>query len=105
MFPFEILREVETDEVDELNQPIVSYQVAYTLNGWLDMLTGSDEQTYQNSLLATSSHVFITEDMSFAIETTDRLKDVRTGIEYEITYVDDVMGLFDHYEIFCKRWT
>ena len=104
MFPFEILREVETGEKDELNQPIVDWETVHTCNGWLDMMTGSDEQQYQNSLIATSSHVFITEDTSFKVESTDRIYNLRTGLTFEITYVDDVMELADHLEIYCKRW-
>lgn len=104
MFPFEILREKETGEFDELKQPIMEYKSVHSIEGWLDLITGSDEQAYQNSLLDSSSHVFISEDMSFLIESTDRIRDTRTGLEYEITFVDDVMGLSDHYEIYCKRW-
>lgn len=105
LFPFEILREKDTGKKDELDHPIVAYECVHNIQGWLDMVTGSDEQTYQNSLLATSSHIFLSEDMSFPIEATDRIKDVLTGIEYEITFVDNVIGLSDHYEIYCKRWT
>jgi len=105
MFPFEIKREQETGEKDELDQPIIEWQTVHRPLGWLDMLTGSDEQQYQNSLLATSSHVFITEDTSFMIESTDRIYNPRTKVEYEITFVDDVMELSDHLEIYCKRWT
>lgn len=104
MFPFEIRREQETGEKDELNQPVVEWRTVHKLLGWLDMITGSDEQTYQNSLLATSSHIFLTEDTSFEILSTDRILNPRSGIEYEITYVDDVMELSDHLEIYCKRW-
>src|SRR5699024_7107197 len=105
MFPFEIKREQETGEKDELDQPIIEWQTVHRPLGWLDMLTGSDEQQCQNSLLATSSHVFITEDTSFMIESTDRIYNPRTKVEYEITFVDDVMELSDHLEIYCKRWT
>lgn len=104
MFPFEIKREVDTDETDELNQPIYDWRTVHTLLGWLDLLTGSDEQQHQNSLLATSSHIFLTEDTSFLIDATDRIYNPRTGITYEITFVDDVMELGDHLEIYCKRW-
>lgn len=104
MFPFEILREVETGELNELEEPIIDYKVVHELDGWLDLINGSDEQQFQNSLLETSSHVFLSEDMSFKIESTDRIKNTRTGIVFEITYVDDVMELTDHYEIYCKRW-
>jgi hypothetical protein len=100
MFPFEIKREVDTGETDELNDPIYKWETVHTPLGWLDLLTGSDEQQYQNSLLATSSHIFLTEDTSFTIESTDRIYNPRTGVTYEITFVE----LSDHLEIYCKRW-
>lgn len=101
---FKILREKASDKLDELNDSVYEYQVIGEINGWLDLITGSDEQAYQNSLIPTSSHIFLSEDMSVEIETTDRIVDCK-NIEYEITFVDNVMGLNDHYEIYCKRWT
>ena len=103
MFPFEIRREQETGDKDELNRPIIEWQTVHRIFGWLDMLTGSDEQNYQNSLLATSSHVLITEDTSFEILSTDRILNPRSGIEYEITYVDYVMELYYQLYIYFKR--
>lgn len=104
MFSFEIKREVDTGETDELNDPIYDWQTVHTCDGYLDLLTGSDEQQHQNSLLATSSHIFLTEDTSFLIDSTDRIYNPRTAVTYEITFVDDVMELGDHLEVYCKRW-
>lgn len=104
--PFEILRETDTGEVDERNHPILVFKSVQTVNGYLDMITGSDEQTYQNSLLDSSQQVFITDGMpAEEILTTDSIKNPRTGQEFEITFVDDIMEQGDHLEIYCKRWT
>lgn len=104
--PFEILREMNTGEVDERNHPILAFKSVQTVNGYLDMITGSDEQTYQNSLLASSQQVLITEGFpTNEILTTDRIKNPRNGQEFEITFVDDVMEQGDHLEVYCKRWT
>lgn len=105
MLPFEILREKETGKLDERNNPIVEWLVVHELSGLMDMITGSDEQTYQNSLIATSQQVLISEDVSFPVLTTDRIRNPRTGVEFEITFVDDPMELEHHLEIYCKRWT
>ncbi|MGG5372859.1 hypothetical protein IGI67_004532 [Enterococcus sp. AZ196] len=105
MLPFEILREKKTGKLDERNNPIVEWLVVHELSGLMDMITGSDEQTYQNSLIATSQQVLISEDVSFPILTTDRIRNPRTGVEFEITFVDDPMELEHHLEIYCKRWT
>lgn len=105
MFPFDILREIDTGELTELNEPVIEEQVVYTISGWMDLITGSNEQQYQNSLLATSTNIFLSEDMSFKIESSDKIRNPRTGEVFEITFVDDVMELADHYEIYCKRWS
>lgn len=103
---FEILRETDTGETDERNHPILAFKSVQMVNGYLDMITGSDEQTYQNSLLDSSQQVFITDEMpAEEILTTDRIQNPRTGQEFEITFVDDVMEQGDHLEIYCKRWT
>ncbi|MGM0228695.1 hypothetical protein IGJ28_000756 [Enterococcus sp. AZ091] len=104
MYLFEIKREVDTNEKDELNRSIYAWHTVHTCWGYLDLLTGSDEQQHQNSLLATSSHVFLTKDTSFLIKSNDMIYNPRTDITYEITFVDNVMELDDHYEIYCKRW-
>lgn len=103
MSHFELKREKQVGE-NNLGEPIFDYDTFKTLDGWLDLLSGSDEQQYQNSMLATSTHIFITEDTSDEILNTDRLYDVKNEIEYEITYPDNVMGLNHHYEIYCKRY-
>lgn len=90
--------------MDERNNPIVSWEVVHVLPGLMDMITGSDEQAYQNSLVATSQQVLISEDTSFAVLETDHIRNPRTGIEFEITYVDNPMELSHHLEIYCKRW-
>lgn len=105
MLPFEILREKDTGNLDDRNNPIMEWAVVHKLAGLMDMITGSDEQTYQNSLIATSQQVLISEDISFEVLSTDRIRNPRTGIEFEITYVDDPMELNHHLEIYCKRWT
>lgn len=102
---FEILREKDTGKLDERNNPIMEWDVVHELDGLMDMITGSDEQTYQNSLIATSQQVLISEDTSFEVLSTDRIRNPRTGVEFEITYVDDPMELAHHLEIYCKRWT
>lgn len=103
---FEILREIDTGEVDERNRPILTYKPFLVVNGYLDMITGSDEQTYQNSLLDSSQQVLVTEGLpEKEILTTDRIRNPRNEQEFEITYVDDIMEQADHLEIYCKRWT
>lgn len=103
MNEFKIKRKEKVGE-NEMDEPIFEYKTFKKITGWLDMLSGSDEQEHQNSLLATSTHVFLTEDLEDEILTTDRLYDVATEQEYEITYVDNVMGLNHHLEIYCKRY-
>lgn len=102
MFPFLILK-LEKGQTNQLGEPVAHFKESEKVNGWLDLITGSDEQNYQNSMIPTSSHIFITEDLSVSITTEDKIRDLSTSQEYEITFVDDVMGLGHHMEIYCKK--
>ncbi|MFB5068290.1 MAG: phage head-tail adapter protein [Aerococcus sanguinicola] len=101
-YPFEVLGQVE-DEVNALGEPIYSYQAKGEILAWLDLLSGSDLQDLQKGLMVESTHILITDDMpTIAIESTDRIKDGRAGKLYEVTYVDNILELDDHLEIYCK---
>lgn len=102
VFQFEILRKNKVG-INQLNQPIFKFISVYFIEGWLDFLSGSNEQLSQNSLIESSTHIFISQDMSFVIDSTDRIKDCESGFEYEITFIDNPVGVSNHYEIYCKK--
>lgn len=101
-FPFSIQRREQNGE-NRLGEPIFEFSELTKLEGYLDLMTGSDLPNDQNSFIEESSHIFITFDLTEEIKAEDVLKDEKTGLEYEITFVDNVMGLGHHFEIYCKR--
>ena len=97
---FEILED-RADKTNALGQPVANWDTKFTVEGYLDLLSG-DEGKSSNSLIAEASLVFITFDVK-PITNLHRIKDTKTDAVYEITYVDNPMGLDEHLEIYCKK--
>lgn len=74
-----------------------------TVNGWIDLMSGTDERRNQNAFTEDSTHVLITDgytvDMS---EITDKMVVSDTTKIYQITYVDNPLGINHHLEIYLK---
>jgi hypothetical protein len=89
--------------LNRLKEPIYQWQRdSDPVNGWFDMLTG-DEASSTNSFIAESSHIFVTEDVTLDISSQCRLYNNKSGLTFEITYVDNPVELDHHLEIYCKR--
>jgi len=97
---FEIKR-YEKNGTNSLGQDVYDWQTVHTLSGWLDMLTG--EEDVSNAVLESSTHVFITKDLSFWVTRKDRLYFVDQKKTYEITFVDDPVNMAHHLEVYVKR--
>ncbi|WP_339063562.1 head-tail adaptor protein [Tepidibacillus marianensis] len=77
------------------------WTVFATVEGYLDLMTGTDLSTFQNAFVQESTHILIIP--SFTPGITDKMRLVDTdGRFYFITYLDDPMGLHHHNEIYCK---
>ena len=71
------------------------------IHGYLDMLTGSDQNTAQNAFVEQSSHILIVPTYTDGISDKMRVVDAM-GRYYDITYVDDPVGQKHHLEIYLK---
>ena len=90
-----------TSVKNKLGEGIVSYETIDTLTGFLDMATGSAKYTSYNAKITESTHVFICDYKELAVdEETARM--VINGRNYDVTYIDNPMGLNYHLEIFLK---
>ena len=88
--------------LNRLKEPIYQWQRdSDPVNGWFDMLTG-DEASSTNSFIAESSHIFVTEDVTLDVSSKCRLYNNKSGLTFEITYVDNPVELDHHLEIYCK---
>lgn len=72
-----------------------------TVQGYLDLITGTDLNTLQNAFTEQSTHVLIIPQFTDGI--TDKMRVVDTQNRYyAITYADDPVGVGHHNELYIK---
>lgn len=87
----------ESDGIGGVTQDWKQHTTGY---GYVDMLTGR-ETTTQNAFTEESTHVLVTDTACYDIEKADRV--VYNEENYEITFVDNPLGIGHHLEIYLKR--
>ena len=93
--------QMKTVKTDDIGAQITEWQNVDTISGYLDLTTGDSKYTAQNVKTQESTHIFIAEYKQINITAQDgRL--VINNQPYDIMYIDDVMGLHQHYEIYLK---
>ena len=84
---------------NDIGEPISTWDDYKTIIGYLDFSNEATGRTSFNSKIEESSHVFICDYVE--IDRSERdLKAYCNGKEFDITYIDDPMGLHYHLEIF-----
>lgn len=90
------------DQVDNgiggFNEDWVTFKA---VQGYIDLLTGTDLNTLQNAFIEQSTHILIIPEFTPGITDDMRVVD-ETNRYYTITYVDDPVGQHHHNEIYCK---
>ena len=71
-----------------------------TVKGYLDRMTGTDDNKIQDAKVEESTHILITD--KFVDGITDKMEVVFNSRLYFIEYVDNVMELNHHLEIYLK---
>nr|WP_254610463.1 head-tail adaptor protein [Streptococcus suis] len=92
------MKYTSTGKKNRLGQDIYDYVESSNIEGWLDMLAGTEADRAQS--LQTSSHVFITDQIDIDLNQSDRLK--TDHVVYEVTYIDNPVNLNHHLEIYLK---
>ena len=70
------------------------------VQGYVDLVTGTDLNTVQNAFVQDSTHLLIIPE--FVPGITDKMRVIDGNTFYTITYSDDPMGMHHHNEIYCK---
>lgn len=74
-----------------------------TLTGFLDLMSGSAGYTAYNAKIQESTHVFLCDYVELPKDVkTETARMVIDGQAYDVTYIDDPMGLHEHLEIYLK---
>lgn len=80
-----------------------TYPISYKGVGYLDMLTGSNESTIQNTSIEQSTHILITDYFDgYETSITDSMIADIGNKRYRVTYVDNPVGLNHHLEIYLR---
>ena len=72
-----------------------------TIHGFLDYMSGEAGRTNYNSKIEESSHVFVCDYVDID-KTEAELRAFHNNKEFDVTLIDDPMGLHKHLEIFLK---
>lgn len=73
-----------------------------SITGYLDLITGSNQSKHiHNAQLEESTHILIVPEFKDGITDKMRVVDSKNRA-YQITYVDDPVGIGHHLEIYLK---
>lgn len=72
-----------------------------TVQGYIDLITGTDLNNVQNAIFEQSTHILIIPDYTEGITDSMRVVD-KDNRYYSITYSDNPVGLNHHNELYCK---
>lgn len=97
MQPFEIQKKTQTD--DSIGGFIEEWKEFVIVEGYIDLLTGTDQNNVQNAFVEDSTHVLIIPKYTEGI--TDNMRVVDSDNRYySITYSDNPVGINHHNEIY-----
>lgn len=99
MQPFVIQAEKKVPDV--IGGHAMSWQDVINVEGYLDLITGTNLNPVQNSFIEDSTHILIIPEFTPGITDDMRIVDQRNRF-YLITYADDPVGVGHHNEIYCK---
>lgn len=86
---------------NEIGESVSDWTDIQTLYGYLDLISGDSQYSTYNAKVEESTHLFIMD----YVEITDKEINTRLLINnepYEITLIDNPMGLNKHIEIYLK---
>lgn len=96
-----VIQEVKGQKSDGMGGLIDDWKPVKPVSGYLDLLTGTNENALQNASVEDSTHILVIPD--FTVGITDEMRVVdSTGRIYEITYSDDPVGIHHHNELYLK---
>ena len=95
--------QVKTTDINEIGERISAWTDTQTLRGYLDMAAGDAKRMAYNAKVVESTHVFLCDYVPLAENVnTEDCRMLIGSDKYDITYIDDPMGLHYHLEIFLK---
>ena len=98
-----ILQVQSENGVDEIGNPVISWEEAGSYLGWLDLVSGNSPVQNYNVKISESSHYYITDYYrALANQDPEVCKMLIDGKIYDVQWIDDPMGMHEHLEIYLK---
>ncbi|MEG0628769.1 MAG: head-tail adaptor protein [Enterococcus sp.] len=95
------IQEIVGQKPDGIGGLIDDWGVFITVDGYLDLLAGTDENMLENASVEDSTHILVVPDYTEGI--TDDMRVVDSSKRwYEVTHSDDPVGVHHHNELYLK---
>lgn len=94
------IRQTETNAIGE---QVKTWKPVLNLVGWLDLLSGDTRYSTFHAKIQESTHVFLCDWCDLPNSVTSETARMHIGEKaYDVTMIDDPVGLHEHLEIFLK---
>ena len=97
----DLILKIKSQVKNEIGEEVTSWTDYKTIHGFMDFMSESTGKASFNSKIVESTHVFVCDYIDID-KSVIELMAYHNNKEYEITYIDDPMGLHYHLEIFLK---
>lgn len=97
----DLILKVKRQAKNEIGEEVITWEDHKTIHGFMDFMSEATGRTNFNSKIVDSTHVFVCDYVDIDKSITE-LMAYHNNKEYEITYIDNPMGLNYHLEIFLK---
>ena len=90
-------------EKNEIGEKIEEWEDVQEIYGWLDLQSGNSTNTSFNAKIQESTHIFVSDYTALDSRiTAENSRMIVDGKRYDVTYIDDPMGVHKQIEIFLK---
>ena len=96
-----LILKVKSQIENEIGEKETSWVDYKTIRGSMDFMSETTDRVKYNSKIVESTHVFVCDYVDIDKSELE-LKAFHNNKEYDITFIDDPMGLHYHLEIFLK---
>lgn len=94
--------QTKTTERNVIGEDVVSWQDAQELKGFLDLANGDSRYSNYHAKVQESTHVFIADYVPLKGVKAENCRILIDGLPYDVTLIDDPMGLHRHWEIYLR---
>ena len=99
-----LIQKMSGTEKNAIGEDVPAWADAQEIFGWLDMMGGGTGYTAYNAKIQESTHVFLADYVPLTEGVkAETCRAIHGGQVYDVTYIDNPMGLNMQLEIFLKH--